>query len=338
MTYFADQSGDSNAKMGKLGWLAVTITTIIAAAGIVWFRTHYEPTSRIVTTAPSPTTNRPITVVHTVSYSNAAVFVALQDNPGLLKASFVPDPTKHPEALQAAQTDGPVVSVTPFANALIAADRNPSLRIIAGSGLNGMSLVARDAKTAQDLRGKKVGTSRGDSLELFAVEYLKREGLNQADYQLVYFTDPFEAIESIKAGKVDAVTHVEPFATGLVAAQGMHRLTTSRDLWGDHPDAVILTTERVLTTYRAELKSLIGVLQASEKKIKADPKETATILAKNFYNMPADDLLRILDKQQPQIDIRKYLPFLRDRYDTLERLHYVDHPFNVKVFDWTLLD
>ena len=138
-----------------------------------------------------------------------------------------------------------------------------------------------------ELKGKRVGTLRGDSLELFAVELLEREGLGQTDYELVYFTDPFEAVEAIKAGRIDAVTHVEPFATNLIEDEGMKRLATSAHLWADHPDAVLVTTEEVVRRHSDQLQWLIDTLTGAEQRIKSDPKRTAEHLAATFYQMPA---------------------------------------------------
>ena len=278
-----------------------------------------------------------ITVIHTVSYSNAVVFDAIEHNPGVIQRKFIPDPSKHVEALLAASKQSPAVSVTPFANALIASSQNSELRIIAGSGLNGLSLISREAIDAAGLKGKTIGTSRGDSLEVFVVEYMTANGISPKDYKLIYFTDPFEAIEAIKKGEIDAVTHVEPFATNLVAEQNMRRLSTGKELWGDHPDAVILTTFSVMEKYRKEMSWLVSALQSEETLIQKNPNETAARLAMTFYQMPSDKLERILRMQEPEVDIRKFVSFFHDRYKTLEQIKYVQGPFPGNLFDFSLI-
>lgn len=299
------------------------VLAVIAAAWIVYW-------------PGSPKPNH-ISVIHTVSYSNLAVFEALRLHPDRLDRRFVPDPGQHPETLLAESRNGCAVSVTPFANALIAAQKNSSLRIIAGAGLNGISLIARTASTFSELKGKKIGTSKGDSLEVFAVELLEKNGLRPEDYELVYFNDPFEAIESIKAGRIDAVTHVEPFATALVDDHSMKRLATSENLWGTHPDAVLLTTESCLRDCRTDLQWLIQTLRESEAAINKAPEEAAKNLAKTFYDMEPEKLLRILKNQSPRIDIRNYEGFLLERYKTLLRIKYVDAPLRADAIDWSLL-
>lgn len=278
-----------------------------------------------------------IALIHTVSYSNVAAFETLRQHPDRIENKFIPDPAKHPESLLAESKNACAVSVTPFANALIAAQKDPSLRIIAGSGLNGISMIAREAATAAELKGKRIGTSKGDSLEVFAIELMDKAGIPLGSYKLVYFSDPFEAIEAIKAGKIDAVTHVEPFATALVDDNGMKRVATSEQLWGTHPDAVLLTAEASLTKCHAELEWLVKSLKQSEDEINKAPEKAAENLAKSFYNMPADKLLRILQQQKPRIDIREYQGFFTQRYETLKRIKYVDGPMRSDIFDWSLL-
>lgn len=278
-----------------------------------------------------------IILIHTVSYSNAAVFETILNYPNLIDEKFIPDPAKHPETLLSESKRGCAVSVTPFANALIAVQREPKLRIIAGSGLNGISMIGRTVSTATDLKGKKIGTSKGDSLEVFAIELMDKAGVQLGDYELIYFSDPFEAVEAIKAARIDAVTHVEPFATVLVDDNAMKRIGTSEQLWGTHPDAILLTTESCLAEHRAELEWLIKALKEAEKTIKDEPDKVAENLAKTFYNMPAENLLRILKRQSPRIDIREYEGFLLERYETLRRIKYVDGPLRSDAFDWSLL-
>lgn len=117
----------------------------------------------------------------------------------------------------------------------------------------------------------------------------------------------------------------------------MNRVATSDQIWGTHPDAVLLTTERSVNKYRADLEWLIKVLKESEQEINKAPETAAVHLAKTFYNMPSEKLLRILQRQQPRIDIRQYQAFLLQRYETLRRVKYVDGPLRADAFDWSLL-
>jgi ABC-type nitrate/sulfonate/bicarbonate transport system substrate-binding protein len=218
---------------------------------------------------------------------------------------FIPDPAKHVEMLLSAGDSQPTVAVTPFANALIAMSRNPNLVIIGGSGLNGLSLLSSAGRSLDDLAGKKIGTARGDSLEVFAYEAMKPR-----KYEFVYFTDPNVLVDAAKHRQIDAATHVEPFATDLVENAGMFRVLRSKDLWGDHPDAVLLTTRNIAARYGPALRELLARLTKMEAEIKADPIKAADTLAP-FYNMGPGQLRGILGFQEPRIDIRIFESFLK---------------------------
>ena len=88
------------------------------------------------------------------------MFETILNYRNLIDEKFIPDPAKHPETLLSESKRGCAVSVTPFANALIAVQREPKLRIIAGSGLNGISMIGRTVSTAKDLKGKKLAHRR----------------------------------------------------------------------------------------------------------------------------------------------------------------------------------
>ncbi len=273
-----------------------------------------------------------VQVIHTVSYSNAAVFLAVRDYSEKLERYFVPDPGKHVEALLASATSRPVVSVTPFSNALIAMAKNPNLVIISGSGLNGLSLLSSLGSALDNLAGKRIGTARGDSLELFLYE-----AMSPRPYEPVYFTDPFLLVTAATNKQIDAATHVEPFATELTSA-GLTRVLTSKSLWGDHPDAVVLTTRETIVRFRPALVNLLVILLGKENQIKKSPEGAANALAE-FYKMSPSQLTRILGFQEPRIDIRNFVPFFEQRLGTLMALKYIDSkPKIAQLFDWSLLE
>jgi len=281
--------------------------------------------------------SKDIRVIHTVSYSNAVIFRTIQKFPERIQGVSIPDPAKHIDILLGESSRRAIVSVTPFSNALIAADRNRDLRIIAGAGFNGLSLIG-NVKTVSELRGKRIGTSRGDTLENFLVELMQENGLTPEDYEIVYFTDPFEAIESVRRGLLDAVTHVEPFATQLLEQSGLYRIATSKELWGDHPDAVIITSQTVIDRFPQYLQWLIDELKKTQKEIIENPEKTAAELSNTYYDLDKKQLMQIIQYQFPRIDIRNYESFFIERGNTLLELRYIDNPVSKTIFDWRFLN
>lgn len=275
-----------------------------------------------------------VTIIHPFSYSNAAVFQASIDDPEFWQRRAVADTSKHADILRSEGNQKPIIAVTPFTNALIAASADKSIRIIGGAGLNGLYIVAsKDYTTLDSLVGKTIGTARADSLEV-----MLQEAMKSRDFKTHYFDDPFVAIESLTKGKLDAITHVEPFVTQLTQ-QGMNRILASSKLWGDHPDAILVTTEEVLLKFPDVIEAALRKLQAAEIKVNSDPAAAAKILAPLYAPVTPEQLTAILPKQQARIDISNYLPFFRERFKTLKKLKYIreDQPFPESAFDLTLL-
>lgn len=309
------------------GWILVVLLVVLgllAGAFFFFFRYNRSDDSPI-----------PVTIIHPFSFSNAAVFLATLDKPKYWDRRAVADTSKHAEILKAEGDQHPIITVTPFTNALIVAATDKSIRIIGGAGLNGLYLVARDISDIRELENKKIGTARADSLELMLYELLK-----PMQYQTIYFDDPFVAVESLKKGELNAVTHVEPFVTQLLADTHMRRLKASRDLWGDHPDAVLMTTRSVLLKYPREIERAMNQLQTAESKVNSNPRKTVAAIAPLYAPMVTPlQLEAILPTQPARIDIRSHMQFFRDRFKTLQELKYVPRnvDFPEDAFDFSFL-
>src|SRR5262245_60284548 len=136
----------------------------------------------------------------------------------------------------------------PFTNTYVAASKGAPVKIIGGSGAGGLVVIAQRAtglKTIEDLKKKKgsdltIGSQRVNTLELTLYRNLLNHGLSYDDFKMVWFTDLFAMAAAFQQGKVDVVTHVEPYSTQLVDKFGGVSLATSLDVWGKtSPDCVI---------------------------------------------------------------------------------------------------
>jgi len=204
--------------------------------------------------------------------------------------------------------------------------------------MNGLALVGGTGITEMaDLRGGRIGTYRGDTLETLAYAAAIKAGI-EGDVHFVYFTDPFESLTALRAGDLQAITHVEPFVSQLVA-EGFARLTTGEATWGtDHPDCVLVTTEKSIKSHRDELKQLIYEMAKAQKRIETNPEEVAELVAKPFYKMEAADLVAAVHSQFPAIDIRGLDDFIIEKSKMLVQLGYIGAPSNADLFDFSLLD
>jgi NitT/TauT family transport system substrate-binding protein len=106
------------------------------------------------------------------------------------------------------------MGVIPYTNAIAAYTRSPSFAMVAGSGIQGLILVAKpEIKTFQNLQGKKIGTFQADTLDILVYDYLKQLGLTCQDVQMQCLGDSVELRNAFIAGHLDAISSIEPYAT-----------------------------------------------------------------------------------------------------------------------------
>lgn len=127
------------------------------------------------------------------------------------------------------------------------AEGNDGLRIIGGSGIAGIELVAREGSvtSVEEFieaagQGLRVGTLRLDTLELVAYGTMSKNGLSYADYDMTFFNGMPGMGEALINGNVDVCTLAQPYAETVVKESGGTYIATSNDVWGpDAADCVI---------------------------------------------------------------------------------------------------
>jgi NitT/TauT family transport system substrate-binding protein len=320
--------------MSKRLWLGIACGVVVILAFIllaVLLRGNNGPQHR-----------RSITVARCVGYCNLPLFLASgysrqPDEPLEVKLRYIANPGDHPAALTS--PGGPQASVTPFTNVAAAYARGAPVRIIAGSGMNGLAIVSRpDIKTFADLAGKKIGTFRGDTLEVLVYEALKANDL-LGEVEFVYFADALEPLTALKNGEIQAVTHVEPFVTDLAESHNMNILTRGEELWGtDHPDCVLVASEQSIAERREDLKDLILLMARGQLEVEGSPETVAQRVAEPFYDMSPSDLLAAVRSQFPAIDIRGKKGLIIEKSEVLVALGYIERAPDENLFDLSLLE
>jgi len=307
---------------------------IVAAAAIT--------TTKILTGLPPE--KHSIRVVNCIGYCNMPLFIAASDSANeksksalKIETVFVANPADHPAALNA--PNGPVAAVTPFTTALIAFANGADIRIISGSGANGLALVGQSSFAGPvSLADQVIGTVSGDTLEQIAYTYVQKHPELRGRVKFRYFSDPIALIQALKNKEVAAITHVEPFVTRLVESDGMKLIARGEEVWGrTHPDCVLITTASAIRTRREDLKELISLLLDAEKKINSDMKAAVETVAEPVYQMKATDLLTAVKAQFPKIDIRDSEAFMMERSAALRDLGHIKSSPTASIFDFSML-
>lgn len=201
----------------------------------------------------------------------------------------------------------------PFTNSYVAASKGAPVKIVAGSGAGGVVVIAQKTsgvRSVADLK-KKVGTDfaigshRVNTLELTFYRVLANNGMKYDDFKMVWFTDNFALASAFQAGKIEVVTHVEPYSTQLVDQFGGVPLATNIEAWGkDAPDCVVSMREDFIKKYPDTTRRYLRAILKADRAIKADMAKAVEVLDKGkYYKVDADTLRRALPRQLPQVDL-----------------------------------
>lgn len=163
----------------------------------------------------------------------------------------------------------------------------PSLRLwTGGDGLglcpqahyNLSIIVTRDTiKSAQDMRGKKIGVLLGSTSEYFIQKYLAKAGMTTNDVQAINLT-PAEMITGLDRGDIDGFVLWQPFGWKAVETiKGVHILTDAGPYFQEWEACTVNKT--YAATHQPELVAFIKGLEAAGKWIPGHLDEAAEAVA-----------------------------------------------------------
>ncbi|MGZ5911030.1 MAG: ABC transporter substrate-binding protein, partial [Reyranella sp.] len=124
------------------------------------------------------------------------------------------------------------VGLMPYTSFMALYDAGAPVKIVAGGGVEGCAIVAQPGlDSAEKLKGKTLGTFQLDTLEVMPYDYLKKHGVAFKDVKVRYMGNTPEAVEAFKAGALDWICTIEPYASALVAdVKGAVMLTDGVDM------------------------------------------------------------------------------------------------------------
>ncbi|WP_375463975.1 ABC transporter substrate-binding protein [uncultured Methylobacterium sp.] len=191
------------------------------------------------------------------------------------------------------------------------ADGSDNLRIVGGSGLAGIELVARSGtvKNVGELaaaagQGLRVGTLKLDTLELVTYGTMAMHGRSYRDYAMQFFPSMVGMGEAISSAAMDVVSLAQPYAQSVVAQNGAVYLASSNDVWGpEAPDCVMTTTVDVMRAKADLLTAYMKVLVQGAHEFYADF-DGAVADLQPIYGAPKEILEVALRRQAPNPIIR----------------------------------
>ncbi len=267
--------------------------------------------------------NEPVVLTHGCSLSNLPLFVA--DGAGLFadEGLEVEVPrfsalSSTAEALDSGVSElGTVAFTQPLIDAL---KPNPPI-IVGGSGLMGIAILARPGISAiADLKGLRVGTFRGDPLEVLLYDALAVHDLGFDDIDIVYLDGIDAALADFEEERIDAITLAEPHASRL-RRLGAVELSDGTELWGDpFPDTVLVATADFLLAKPELVSAALRAMIRAADMIAADSLGALEYAARHYPGYDRDELVSGARRQPPCIDIRPLEPTVFGRWPSLQAL------------------
>src|SRR6185436_16054868 len=188
-------------------------------------------------------------------------------------------------------------------------------------------------KSAKDLRGGTVGVvGYKTATDLWARAGLLNAGL-VPDKDAKVFSLGFPAMgESVRTGKIQAGTFVEPFYSAEMAKGGLRKLFTATEAVGyDHELLDIWFSEKFLKAHPDVVRTFLADYVAATKYYLANTDQAKRDLAKaGFVRTPVDIYVKNLDwKRDPEArvnvdSLKKLATFMHDKLQWLEKPVNVD--------------
>ncbi len=169
------------------------------------------------------------------------------------------------------------------------------------------SIVAGpDIKKPADLRGKKVGINRvGSNPHYFAVQALRRAGIDPADVNFIQSGGSPETLVALLSGGLDAAS-LNPPADTQAVARGMHYVIYGPELRLPYAATVFITRKSIIAKRQAVLGEFLRAMAEAGKIIHTDKEFTYKVLGK---------YLRVTDRKVLDAAYNNEVKVLENRLD-----------------------
>lgn len=233
------------------------------------------------------------------------------------------------------------VGVLPYTSFVALYDAGAPIKIAAGSGIEGCAIISQPGlDSAEKLKGKTLGTFQLDTLEVLPYDYLKANGINMSDVTVRYVGNTPEAVEAFKAGALDWICTIEPYASSLLQdVKGSHMLSDGKDLYGpNYTDCVLCVRDSLIEENRDGVKALIKAMMKSQAAFEQDTQTVLDEVVGTYYKTSMENAIIGSTKQPPMVDQRMNTDFILNRTDSLIEMGYIKKKPGKEAIDWSMLE
>src|SRR5712672_4389969 len=233
------------------------------------------------------------------------------------------------------------IGLMPYTSFMALYDAGAPVKIVAGGGVEGCAIVARPGlDSPEKLKGKTLGTFQLDTLEVMPYDYLKKHKIAFKDVKVRYMGNMPEADEAFKAGALDWICTIEPYASALVAdVKGAVMLTDGVDMYGPgYTDCVLAARSSLMKDNPAGLKAIIKGMMQAQLDAETKTEEVLKELVGKYYKTSMENAKIAKGKQPAVVDARSQTDFILQRVDSVMEMGYIKKKPGRDAIDWTLLE
>ncbi|MFO1157663.1 MAG: ABC transporter substrate-binding protein [Reyranellaceae bacterium] len=233
------------------------------------------------------------------------------------------------------------VGLMPYTSFMALYDAGAPVKIVAGGGVEGCAIVARPGlDSPEKLKGKTLGTFQLDTLEVMPYDYLKKNGIAFKDVKVRYMGNTPEAVEAFKAGALDWICTIEPYASALVNdVKGAVMLTNGIDLYGKgYTDCVLAARSSLMKDNPEGLKAIIKAMMLAQLDAETQTEAVLKELVGKYYKTSLENAKIAQGKQPAIVDARSQTDFILQRTDSVMEMGYIKKKPGRDAIDWTLLE
>jgi NitT/TauT family transport system substrate-binding protein len=233
------------------------------------------------------------------------------------------------------------VSMLPYTNFMALYDAGAPVKIVAGGGVEGVSIVAQPGlDTPAKLRGKILGTFQNNTLEVLPYDWMKKNGVAYKDVTVRYMDSIGDMVAAFKAGSIDIASMIEPYGSALLSdVKGSVLLSDGVDIYGpQYTDCVLAASTALLAKDPNSVKALIKAMLEAQLLWEQDREGLLTELVGTYYKTSLENA-RIGAKAQPaKVDQRAQTDFILNRVDSVMAMGYIKKKPGKDAIDWSHLE
>lgn len=294
-----------------------------------------------------------VKIGHLVALDMAPLFIAQEA--GYFRDEGLDTETvffSNPGDNNAALTGGSLqMTINPFTLAYLGQNSGVPMRIISNAGGDGIMQVVIQWKyntsslseliewvKENPTKKLKVGTLRGDTLDMILYKAFWDNGLSYDDFEMIWFDDLLAMVESFKTSDIDILSHIQPYTTDLQVNYGAKLLTDNATIWGTGtPNTTTIILDEFGKKYPETVKRYLRAEQRALDLIKNNPEEAVKILSgKNYYKTPEDVLLQAF-KTQKNATLKPNVDGMNMAINDMATQGYIEKP-DIDIVDMSYLN